>query len=50
MRDYAEVYLEIVKTLKSFYNDELKGNTEEAHKIAIRTIELAKELVDITNK
>jgi hypothetical protein len=46
MRDYAEVYLEVVQTLKGFYNNELKGNTEEAHKIAIRTVELAKELVD----
>jgi len=48
MRDYAEVYLEVVQTLRSFYNNELKGNAEEAHKIAIRTAELAKELVDIT--
>jgi hypothetical protein len=48
MRDYAEVYLEVVQTLKGFYNNELKGNTEEAHKIAIRTVELAKELVDAT--
>jgi hypothetical protein len=48
MRDYAEVYLEVVQTLRSFYNNELKGNSEEAHKIAIRTAELAKELVDIT--
>ena len=46
MRDYAEVYLEVVQTLKSFYNYELKGNTEEAHKMAIRNVELAKELVD----
>ena len=48
MKDYAEIYLEIVQTLRGFYNQELKGNTEEAHKVAIRTVELAKELVDAT--
>ena len=48
MRDYAEVYLDVVKTIKSFYNNELKGNTEEAHNMALRTAELAKELADAT--
>lgn len=48
MRDYAEVYLDVVKTIKSFYNNELKGNTEEAHKLALHTVELAKELADAT--
>jgi hypothetical protein len=48
MKDYAEVYLEIVQTLKSFYNYELKSNAEESHKMAIRHVELAKELMDIT--
>jgi hypothetical protein len=47
MRDYAEVYLDIVKTLRSFYNYELKGNAEAAHKAAVRTNELAKELLEV---
>jgi hypothetical protein len=47
MRDYAEVYLDIVKTLRSFYNYELKGNTEAAQKAAVRTNELAKELLEV---
>jgi hypothetical protein len=47
MRDYAEVYIEIIQTLKSFYNNELKNNEEESHKMAIRHVELAKELADI---
>lgn len=46
MKDYTEVYLEIVKTLKSYYNHELKRNTEEAQKSAARIAELGKELVD----
>jgi hypothetical protein len=46
-RDYAEVYLDIVKTLRSFYNYELKGNAEAAHKAAVRTNELAKELLEV---
>ena len=47
MRDYAEVYLEIVQTLKSYYNHELKSNTEEAQKKATRIAELGKELLDV---
>lgn len=46
MRDYSEVYIDIVKTIRSFYNYELKGNTEEAQKAAVRTNELAKELLE----
>jgi hypothetical protein len=46
MKDYAEVYLDIVKTLKSFYNHELKGNKDAAHTAAVRTNELAKELIE----
>jgi len=46
MRDYSEVYIDIVKTLRSFYNYELKGNAEEAQQAAIRTNELAKELLE----
>ena len=46
-RDYSEVYIDIVKTLKSFYNHEIKGNAEAAHKAAVRTNELAKELLEV---
>jgi hypothetical protein len=46
-RDYSEVYLDIVKTLRSFYNYELNGNTEAAQKAAVRTNELAKELLEV---
>ena len=45
-RDYSEVYLDIVKTLRSFYNHEIKNNTEAAQQAAIRTNELAKELLE----
>ena len=48
-RDYSEVYIDIVKTLKSFYNYELKGNSEAAQKAAVRTNELAKELLEAVN-
>lgn len=47
MRDYTEVYLEIVKTLKSYYNHELKRNSDEAQKSAARIAELGKELLDV---
>lgn len=47
MRDYSEVYLDIVRTLRSFYNYELKGNTEAAQEAAVRTNELAKELLEV---
>jgi hypothetical protein len=47
MRDYSEVYIDIVKTLRSFYNYELKGNAEAAHKAVVRTHELAKELLEV---
>jgi hypothetical protein len=46
-RDYSEVYLDIVRTLRNFYNYELKGNTEAAQKAAVRTNELAKELLEV---
>jgi hypothetical protein len=45
-RDYSEVYIDIVKTLRSFYNYELKGNAEAAQQAAVRTNELAKELLE----
>jgi hypothetical protein len=47
MRDYSEVYLDIVRTLRSFYNYELKGNVEAAQQAAVRTNELAKELLEV---
>ena len=46
-RDYSEVYIDIVKTLKSFYNHKIKGKAEAAHKAAVRTNELAKELLEV---
>lgn len=46
MRDYSEVYLDIVKTLRSFYNYELKNNKAAAQKAAVRTNELVKELIE----
>jgi hypothetical protein len=47
MRDYSEVYIDIVKTLRSFYNYELKGNAEAAQQAVVRTNELAKELLEV---
>ena len=46
-RDYSEVYLDIVRTLRSFYNHEIKGNAEKAKELAEKQLELAKELVEV---
>jgi hypothetical protein len=46
-RDYSEVYIDIIRTAKSFYNYELKGNVEKAKECAAKQLELAKELVDV---
>jgi len=48
MTDYSEVYLEINKTLKSYYNYELKGNHEQAVKAAENIATLAIKLKDVT--
>ena len=37
---------DIVKTLRSFYNYEIKGNAEAEQQAAVRTNELAKELLE----
>ena len=44
MRDYADVYLEAMKMLKSFYNHELKENHVEAAKAALEVSVLANQL------
>ena len=44
MRDYAEVYLEAMKMLRSFYNYELKENHVEAAKAALEVSVLATQL------
>lgn len=46
-RDYSEVYMDIISTAKSFYNNELKGNTEKSKELANKQLELAKELVEV---
>ena len=46
-RDYSEVYMDIIRTAKGFYNYELKGNTEKAKELANKQLELAKELVEV---
>ena len=46
-RDYSEVYMDIISTAKSFYNNELKGNTDKAKELAEKQLELAKELVEV---
>jgi len=46
-RDYSEVYMDIISTTKSFYNNELKGNTEIVKQLADKQLELAKELVEV---
>ena len=44
MKDYAEVYLEAIKMLKSFYNHELKENHLEAAQAALEVSVLATQL------
>ena len=44
MRDYAEVYLEAMRMLKSFYNHELKENHVEAAVAAAEVGALASQL------
>jgi hypothetical protein len=44
MIDYSEVYLEAMKTLKSFYNHELKENHVEAAIAAAEVAALASQL------
>ena len=47
MTDYSEVYIEINKTLKSYYNYELKGNHEKAAKVANDVATLADTLKEL---
>ena len=49
MNDYAEIYLDAMKTLKSFYNHELKENHVAAAKAAKEVSTLAERLKDIAN-
>lgn len=44
MKDYANVYLEAMMMLKSFYNHELKENHLEAAKAALNVSVLATQL------
>jgi hypothetical protein len=47
MIDYSEIYLEINKTLKSYYNHELKNNREEAAQAANDLASWANSLKEI---
>ena len=49
MNDYSEIYLETMKTLKSFYNYELKQNHVAAAKAAKEVSTLAERLKEIAN-
>lgn len=49
MKDYADIYLDAMKTLKSFYNYELKDNHLAAAKAAKEVATLAERLKDIAN-
>jgi hypothetical protein len=44
MKDYADVYLEAMRMLKSFYNHELKENHLEAAQAALEVSVLATQL------
>ena len=44
MNDYAEVYLDAIKTLKSFYNYELKNNHVDAAQAAMELSVMANKL------
>jgi hypothetical protein len=47
MIDYSEVYLEINKTLKSYYNYELKDNRDKAFEAANDVALLANALKEL---
>jgi hypothetical protein len=47
MTDYSEVYIEINKTLKSYYNYEIKNNHEQAAKAANDVATLADTLKEL---
>lgn len=44
MSDYSDIYLDAMKTLKSFYNYELKENHVEAAQAAMEVSVLANQL------
>jgi hypothetical protein len=44
MNDYSDIYLDAMKTLKSFYNHELKENHVEAAQAAMEVAVLANQL------
>lgn len=44
MNDYSEVYLDAIKTLKSFYNYELKNNHADAAQAAMELSVMATKL------
>lgn len=44
MNDYSEIYLDAMKTLKSFYNHELKENHLEAAQAAMELSVMATKL------
>jgi len=43
-QDYSQIYLEAMRTLRSFYNHELKENHVEAAKAALEVSVLANQL------
>jgi hypothetical protein len=44
MTDYSQIYIEINRTLKSYYNHELKNNHERAAQAAGEVATLAEHL------
>jgi hypothetical protein len=44
MNDYSEIYLDALKTLKSFYNYEMQENHVEAAKAALEVSVMATQL------
>ena len=49
MNDYSKIYLDTMKSLKNFYNYELKENHIAAAKSAKEVALLAEQLKDIAN-
>jgi hypothetical protein len=49
-QDYSEVYLDAMRTLRSFYNHELRENHVEAAKAALEVSVLANQLKVIAMK
>jgi len=50
MRDYAEVFLDITRTMKRVHELKLKNNDTEAYLLSCDVVDYAQELEDVLQK